>query len=57
MLQITDLCCGYGDMTVKPDLKTIKGNKDTNDKIHKMITSLEKQNLYIVCSYRPSDNL
>lgn len=29
-------------------LKTIKGNKDTNDKIHKMITSLEKQNLYIV---------
>ena len=29
-------------------LKTIKGDKDTNDKIHKMITSLEKQNLYIV---------
>tara|TARA_B100001059_G_C17827769_1_gene582550 strand:- start:1207 stop:2040 length:834 start_codon:yes stop_codon:yes gene_type:complete len=29
-------------------LKSIKGDKDTNDKIHKMITSLEKQNLYIV---------
>jgi hypothetical protein len=29
-------------------LKSIKGGKETNDKIQKMIKSLEKQNLYIV---------